>query len=68
VRADHDQRDALMAADPKAFHTTDHYTGSEMMLLRLSAVSEDALGELLEASWRHRATQRMIDPLASSAS
>ena len=68
VRADHDQRDALMAADPKAFHITDHYTGSEMMLVRLSAVSKDALGELLEASWRHGATTRMIDTLASSAS
>jgi hypothetical protein len=64
IRVDLDQREVLMDANPSAFHVTDHYVGHEMMLIRLGAVSEEPLRELLEAAWRHGASKRQIAALA----
>ena len=60
VKVDFDDRDFLMKANPKAFHITDHYTSSPMMLVRFSAATEGELRELIEASWRRAAPKKLI--------
>lgn len=60
VKVDFDERDFLMKGNPKAFHITDHYTNYEMMLVRLSAVRDAELRELIEASWRRSAPKRLL--------
>ena len=63
LRTDFDEREALMEMDPEAFFITDHYTNYEMMQVRLAAVRQAQLRELLEASWRKCASKRMIEAL-----
>ncbi|MGH0030652.1 MAG: MmcQ/YjbR family DNA-binding protein [Myxococcota bacterium] len=63
LRVDFDQRDLLMQANPKAYFITDHYTNYEMMQVRLSAVDEGALSELLLESWKRGASKKMIEAL-----
>ena len=60
VRVDFDERELRMRAKPKIFHITDHYANHEMMLVRLSAVAEGDLKELLEGSWRRCASKRLL--------
>jgi hypothetical protein len=67
VRARPDQREALIAADPKCFSVTDHYRDHPWVLVRLSAASRTALAEVLTEAWRQRASARAIaafDPAA----
>lgn len=60
LKVDFDERDFLMEAKPKVFHITDHYTDYEMVLVRLSAVSEAQLRERIEISWRRSAPKRLL--------
>jgi len=60
VRIEEADRAMRMQADPKAFYITDHYASYPWMLVRLSAVSQDDLADLLEESWRLRAPQRLL--------
>jgi hypothetical protein len=52
VRMDFDQRDELIATDPSTYYLTDHYVGYSTVLVRLSRVHQDALGDLLLSAWR----------------
>ncbi len=54
-----EDRDALVAADPDKFFTTDHYARQPLVLLRLSAVDEPELAELLTEAWETRASARL---------
>src|ERR1700722_7753690 len=47
VRVDFDDRAELLAADPEVYYVTDHYVGSNAVLVRLSLVSQDVLRDLL---------------------
>ena len=61
VRIDFDQREALVAEDPKTYYLTDHYVDYPAVLVRLSRVHPDALRDLLYGAWRFvstRASQR----------
>lgn len=60
VKVDLDEREILLRADPKSFHITDHYLRYPYMLVRLAAVSEAALRERLEESWRRSAPKRLV--------
>ena len=60
VRIDEKERALRLQADPAAYHITDHYVGYPWMLVRLSAVYLDDLGDLVEESWRLRAPQRLV--------
>lgn len=55
VKIDKRERDRRMAADPNAFYVTDHYLNYPMMIVRLSAVDDDDLRELLRDAWQHAA-------------
>src|ERR1700730_17099565 len=47
LRIDFDQRDELIAADPKTYYLTDHYVNYPVVLVRLARVRHDALRDLL---------------------
>ena len=53
-----EDRDALIAADPNKFFTTDHYRGRPSVLVRLEHVDPDELHELLTEAWQARAPHR----------
>ncbi|HET7464557.1 MAG TPA: hypothetical protein VFJ82_25170, partial [Longimicrobium sp.] len=50
----------LIEADPDAFFITDDLRVHPWMLVRLSAVSEDALRERIEEAWRLVAPKRLV--------
>jgi hypothetical protein len=52
VRVDFDQRDELIASDPKTYYLTDHYVNYPVVLVRLARVHPDALRDLLQIGWR----------------
>jgi hypothetical protein len=57
--ADEDEKDALIATQPEIFFTLPHYDGHPTVLVRLAAIAEDELGEVLSAAWRVRAPRRL---------
>jgi hypothetical protein len=52
VRTDFEQREELLAADPASYYITDHYLHYEWILVRVSRVRSDALGDLIR--WAHK--------------
>ena len=64
VRIDFDQRQELIAADPKTYYLTDHYVNYPAMLVRLTRVHRDALRDLLLMAWRFVSTsgRRRVGP------
>jgi hypothetical protein len=57
-------REALLAADPAKFFTTDHYRGHASVLVRLDEVDEPELADLLTEAWAARAPKRLRDRAA----
>ena len=53
------ERDLRMQADPHTFFTTDHYRGYPTVLVRLDAVTEDDLRDVLEVAWVRIAPKRL---------
>jgi hypothetical protein len=47
VRMDFEQRDELLAADPKTYYVKEHYEGYPCVLVRLARLRPDALKDLL---------------------
>lgn len=58
--ADLDEKEALLASDPRVFHTTPHYDGYPAVLVDLDAVDLDELAELITDSWRNKAPKRVL--------
>jgi hypothetical protein len=54
------EKEELLAADPEKFFTEAHYDGYPIVLVRLPAVGERELTELLTDAWRSRAPKRLI--------
>jgi hypothetical protein len=54
-----DEKEALIAAEPDVFFTVPHYEGHATVLVRLKAIAEDELAELLTDAWRLRAPGRL---------
>jgi hypothetical protein len=57
IRLSFDQREELIAEDPKTYYLTDHYVDYPVVLVRLSKVHRDALRELLSMAWRFESTR-----------
>ena len=53
-----EERDELMAADPKTYYVTDHYLGYPWVLIRLPRVHPDALNDLLHAAHRLASSEK----------
>lgn len=52
VLVDFQQRDELIAERPDIYYLTDHYVNYPSVLVRLSRIQPDALGDLLRMAWR----------------
>ena len=53
-------RDLLLAAQPDIFYLTDHYRDYPYVLVRLAAVNEAQMRELLEDAWRLAAPKGLL--------
>jgi hypothetical protein len=58
-----DEKDALLGMDPTKFFTEPHYNGYPAVLVRLSAVDEDELEDLIVEAWRCQATRALVKQL-----
>ena len=54
------EKEALLAADPEKFFTEPHDDGYPTVLVRLAAVDEQDLTELLTDAWRGRAPKQLV--------
>jgi hypothetical protein len=54
------ERDFLLESDPAVFFITDHYRDYPALLIRLAAIGEDALTELLTMAWRRAAAKKLV--------
>jgi hypothetical protein len=61
--ADDGEKEALLAADPGAFFTTDHYNGHQAVLVRLPMVDVQELAELITDSWCQQAPADAVEEL-----
>jgi len=61
--ADLGEKEALLAIDPEAFFTTDHYAGYKAVLVRLPMVDTQELTELITDSWCLQAPAPMVEQL-----
>jgi hypothetical protein len=59
VRADVEERQALIATAPETFFLTPHYQAHPWVLVRLSRVDPEELRELLTDAWRLRVPKRL---------
>jgi hypothetical protein len=60
VKVDMGERDLLMGAEPDVFFVTDHYREYGYVLVRVEAIEEDELLEVLTDSWRMVAPKRLL--------
>ena len=58
--ADLSVKEELLAADPDVFFTDAHYDGYAAVLVRLDAVDEAELAELLDDAWRASAPADLV--------
>ena len=56
---DLEDKEALLQAEPGVLFTTPHYDGYAFVLVRLAAVEEEMLAEMLEDAWRCMAPKRL---------
>ena len=54
------ERDWLIEKDPAVFYITEHYRDYPALLVRLAAVSEATLRDLLTAEWRRVAPKKLV--------
>jgi hypothetical protein len=66
VRVDIGERELLMGAEPDVFFITDHYRDWPSVLVRLAAIGEDELREVLTDSWLRQAPKRLAATLDHS--
>jgi len=55
-----DEKEALIAVQPKKFFTTSHYDGESIVLVRLEKVAQREAIDLIIESWRNRATKTQV--------
>jgi hypothetical protein len=60
VKVDKGEKQLLLEAEPEVFFETPHYYGYGYMLVRLEAIDEDELAEVVEDAWRLAAPQRLV--------
>jgi len=58
IRVSFDERDILMRAKRETFYITDHYRNYPAVLVRLSAIKEGEMKDLLQRSWDFTASSR----------
>ena len=53
-------KEMLLAADPGTFFTEPHYNGFPAVLIRLAAIGEGELRELITDAWRCQAPHDLV--------
>ena len=66
VMVDMEEKDVLLHAEPDVFFATPHYDGYPAMLVRLSAIDEEELREVIIESWRRKAPKRLLKEFDAS--
>ena len=66
--ADEGVKHALIADDPDVFLTTSHFDGHASVLVRLEAISERDLQEVVTEAWRVKAPKRLQEQLQQRSS
>ena len=56
-----EDKEALIASDPKKFFTTEHYDDHPIVLVNLDEIDIDEVAELLVDSWRLRAPKKLVN-------
>ena len=56
--ADLGEKEALLAADPRAYFTVPHYDGYPAVLVRLDAIGLEDLEDVIVEAWLSRAPKR----------
>ena len=51
----------MLADDPSVYFTTPHFDGYPIVLVRLDAIADDELRELIVEAWLARAPARLAD-------
>lgn len=54
------ERDLLVQLEPHKYFITDHYVPVDYVLVRLSEVDEDEIGELVRKAWRMLALKTLV--------
>lgn len=54
------EKHTLVAADPSKFFTEPHYNGFPAILIRLPAIDQDELEELITDAWRIQAPKPLV--------
>jgi hypothetical protein len=60
---DEAEKQALLLGEPEVFFTTPAYDGSPLVMLRLTEVNVERLGELVTDAWRMRAPDALVGDL-----
>ncbi|MEZ4502077.1 MAG: MmcQ/YjbR family DNA-binding protein [Dehalococcoidia bacterium] len=58
-----DEKDAMLSMDPAKFFTEPHYNGYPAVLVRLDAINEDELEDVLTEAWRCQASKTQVGRL-----
>jgi hypothetical protein len=58
VRAEFEEREGLLEDAPGTYYVTDYYRRYPVVLVRLSLLNRDVLGEVLAGSWRMTVAKR----------
>jgi hypothetical protein len=64
VRISFEDRDELLAADPKVYYLTDHYVGYDAVLVRLSSITSEVLKDLLRSACKYVIRSSGVRPSA----
>jgi hypothetical protein len=54
------EKQALLALDPEVFFTEPHYNGYPAVLVRIPAIEQDLLEQVLADAWRCRAPKKLL--------
>ena len=65
--ADEGVKFALIADEPGVYFTTPHFDGYPAVLVRLAAISEQALRELIVEAWLKQAPKRLVQEFLSES-
>jgi hypothetical protein len=60
VFLDFDEKEALLEGEPDIFFQTPHYENYPTILIRLDAIDDEYLREMLVESWRRKAPKRVL--------
>jgi hypothetical protein len=68
VKIGSEERDALIADDPRTYYVKPHYEEYGTVLVRLALIGPDELRDLLQSAWRRVSASTMTRPRSRTAS